>query len=252
MATKVAHPKDKVRKREQASRQGKRRSRLANKPGREATADLIDHRLRKALSHELRVQILAVANQREVSPSEFSEEFDIPLSNVSYHFRQLLKYDCIKMVREVPVRGSHEHRYIGSHLGLIDTGILPGSRISDADWAQLGKGTQAGVRIAGFQDLINRCTQAVEAETFDSRDDAAFYWVPMTLDEIGWKKMQASIRRVIGEVEDFEVESTQRAAEGKSETFPATFGVLGFESPKSNSRIQRKRARAKRKSNAGR
>jgi len=38
--------------------------------------------------------------------------------------------------------------------------------ISDGDWAQLGKGTQAGVRIAGFQDLINRCTQAVEGETF--------------------------------------------------------------------------------------
>jgi hypothetical protein len=213
----------------------KRQGKLANRRAREATADLIDHRLRKALSHELRVQILSVANQREISPSEFSEEFDVPLSNVSYHFRQLLKYDCIELVREVPVRGSHEHRYVGSRRGLI----------SDADWAQLGMGTQAGVRIAGFQDLINRCTQAVEAETFDSRDDAAFYWVPMTLDEVGWRKMQKSIRRMIGEVEDIEVESAWRAANEKSITFPATFGVLGFESPKSNSRKQRKRAKTK-------
>lgn len=185
------------------------------------TADLIDHRLRKALSHELRVQILSVANQREISPSEFSEEFDIPLSNVSYHFRKLFEYDCIELTREVPVRGSHEHRYVGTRRGLI----------TDADWGKLGKGTQAGVRIAGFQDLINRCTQAVEGETFDRRDDATFYWVPMGLDEIGWEKMQVAIRRIIDEVEDCEVESTERVARGESKTFPATFGVLGFESP---------------------
>jgi DNA-binding transcriptional ArsR family regulator len=235
MAARVGQTKGNVGKNKRKGRQGRERGKLANKRAREATSDLIDHRLRKALSHELRVQILSIANQREISPSEFSEEFDAPLSNVSYHFRKLLEFDCIELVREVPVRGSHEHRYVGSRRGLI----------SDADWAQLGRGTQAGVRIAGFQDLINRCTQAVEAETFDSRDDSAFYWVPMILDEIGWKGMQGAIRRVIGEVEDFEVESAQRAAEGESETFPATFGILGFESPMSNSRKQRTRAKTK-------
>lgn len=193
----------------------------ANKRAEEATANLIDARLRKALSHELRVQILSVANQRETSPSEFAEELGFPLSNVSYHFRKLVEFDCLELTQEVPKRGSHEHRYVGSRRGLI----------TDADWAKLGQGTQAGVRIAGFQDLINRCTQAVEAETFDSRDDASFYWVPITLDESGWQKTQAAIRRLIGEAGAFEVESAQRAAKGESKTFPATFGVLGFESP---------------------
>lgn len=200
----------------------KRQTKRANKRAREATGGLIDHRLRKALAHELRVQILTVANQREVSPSEFSEELDVSLSNVSYHFRKLVEYDCIEMTREVPVRGSHEHRYVGTRRGLI----------SDGDWAKLGKGTQAGIRIAGFQDLINRCTQAVEAETFDSREDAVFYWTPVSVDEIGWEKMQAAIRLALKEVGDSEVESTQRAADGESKPFPATFAVLGFESPK--------------------
>jgi DNA-binding transcriptional ArsR family regulator len=209
-------------------------TRRANKRAREETSGLIDPRLRKALSHELRVQILTIANQRELSPSEFSEEFDVPLSNVSYHFRKLLEYDCIELTREVPVRGSREHRYVGTRRGLI----------SDGDWAQLGRGTQAGVRIAGFQDLINRCTQAVEGKTFDAREDAAFYWVPMSLDEIGWQKMQAAIRRVIGEVEDCEVESAQRVANGEGETFPATFGVLGFESPRKPSWERRKKSKA--------
>jgi DNA-binding transcriptional ArsR family regulator len=215
-------------------RKTKEQTQQANKQAREETSGLIDPRLRKALSHELRVQILTVANQREVSPSEFSEELDVPLSNVSYHFRKLLAYDCIELTREVPVRGSHEHRYVGTRRGLI----------SDGDWAQLGRGTQAGVRIAGFQDLINRCTQAVEGETFDAREDAAFYWVPMSLDEIGWKKMQAAIRRIIDEVEECEVESSQRVADGESQTFPATFGVLGFESPTKPNWNRRRRTKA--------
>lgn len=219
--------KDRLRRRNEQTQR-------ANERAREETSGLIDPRLRKALSHELRVQILTVANQREVSPSEFSDELGVPLSNVSYHFRKLLEYDCIELTREVPVRGSHEHRYVGTRRGLI----------SDGDWAQLGQGTQAGVRIAGFQDLISRCTQAVEGETFDAREDAAFYWVPVCLDEIGWKKMQAAIRRIISEVERFEVESTKRVADGDSQTFPATFGVLGFESPTKPNWNRRRRTKA--------
>jgi DNA-binding transcriptional ArsR family regulator len=231
MAARTGQTKGKTRPRKESTRRRKQKGKLANKRARQATANLIDARLRKALSHEMRVQILAIANQREISPSEFAEEFDVPLSNASYHFRELVKFDCIELVRKVPVRGSFEHRYVGSRRGLI----------TDGDWKKLGSGTQAGIRIAGFQDLINRCTQAVEAETFDSRDDATFYWVPMNLDEIGWARMQGSIRRLIGEAEDFEVDSVQRVADGESEIFPATFGVLGFESPKSKSRKGRSR-----------
>jgi DNA-binding transcriptional ArsR family regulator len=217
--------------------QAKSTAKEANERAEQETADLIDPRLRKALSHQVRVQILSIANQREVSPSEFSEELGFPLSNISYHFRKLVEYDCIELTKEVPKRGSREHRYVGSRRGLI----------SDADWAQLGQGTQAGVRIAGFQDLINRCTQAVEAETFDSREDASFYWVPITLDDLGWRKMQASIRRVIKEAESFEIESTQRAVNGESETFPATFGILGFESPEHVGKPKRVKTKAKAK-----
>ena len=208
----------------------------ANKRAEAETADLIDPRLTKALAHPLRCSILAVANARVISPSEYSKEFEVPLSNVSYHFRKLVDFDCIELVEEVPVRGSHEHRYRGSRRGLV----------VDADWAQLGKGTQAGVRIAGFQDLITRCTHAVEAETFDAREDAVFYWIGGSMDETAWQGFTASIRRLIEEVSDFEVESAQRVADGQSKTFPTTFGILGFESPKSSSREQGKRAKAKR------
>lgn len=203
--------------------QGKKRTRGANKRAQELNADLIDERLTKAIAHPLRLQILAVANEREISPSEYSEESGAPLSNVSYHFRKLYELDFIELTKEVPKRGTQEHRYVGSRRGLV----------TDADWAKLGRKTQAGVRIAGFQDLITRCTQAVQAKTFDSREDAIFYWIGGGMDEIGWEQFTAALHELIALVGKIEVDSVERVAngEGQGGIFPTTFAVSGFESP---------------------
>lgn len=208
--------------------QPKKRIGAANEVAKESNADLIDERLTKAIAHPLRLQILAVANEREISPSEYSDETGAPLSNVSYHFRKLYELDFIELTKEVPKRGSQEHRYIGSRRGLV----------ADVDWAKLGRTTQAGVRIAGFQDLITRCTQAVQAETFDSREDAVFYWIGGGMDETGWEEFTAAVRELIEVVGQIEVDSVKRVADGEGDgvIFPTTFAVSGFESPKQSAR----------------
>jgi len=68
------------------------------------------------------------------------------------------------------------------------------------------------------------------------------------LDEIGWGKFIAAIRRLINEVSDFEVESVQRVAEGGGECTPTTFAVAGFESPKQPKPKRSKHKNPKRKS----
>lgn len=197
------------------------RSTRLNQKAEEATADLIDRRLTKAIAHPLRLQILALANQRTISPSEYSEEMGASLSTVAYHFRKLLELGFLELVEEIPKRGSKEHRYRGCRRGLI----------GDAGWKQLGKATRAGVRIAGFQDLIARCTRAVSAGTFDARQDAIFYWVGGGIDETGWKELVEASRQLIDRVKAIEGASAERAAEGGEECFPTTFAIAAFESP---------------------
>ncbi len=199
----------------------KRRTTRVNQKAEEATADLIDRRLTKAIAHPLRLQILSLANQRTISPSEYSEEMGAPLSTVAYHFRKLLEFGFLELVEEIPKRGSKEHRYRGCRRGMV----------SDANWKELGRATQAGVRIAGFQDLISRCTQAVNAGTFDSRDDAIFYWVGGGMDEAGWNEFIEASRQLIDRVKAIENASAERAAESGKECFPTTFAVTAFESP---------------------
>jgi DNA-binding transcriptional ArsR family regulator len=206
---------------EQMMSEKKGRSTRVNQKAEEATADPIDRRLTKAIAHPLRLQILSLANQRTISPSEYSEEAGGPLSTVAYHFRKLLELGFLELVEEIPKRGSKEHRYRACRRAMV----------SDNNWQELGRATQAGVRIAGFQDLIARCTQAVNAGTFDSREDAVFYWVGGGMDETGWEEFVAASRQLIDRVKAIESASAERAADGGEKCFPTTFAVTAFESP---------------------
>jgi len=207
----------------------KKQATPVNRKVEEATADPIDRRLTKAIAHPLRLQILSLANQRTISPSEYSEEARAPLSTVAYHFRKLLELGFLELVEEIPKRGSKEHRYRGCRRDLV----------TDASWKKLGKATQAEARIAGFQDLIARYAQAVNAGTFDARDDAIFYWVGGGMDEAGWEEFVEASRQLIDRVKAIEHASAERAAEGGEECFPTTFAIAAFESPSSENRRAR-------------
>lgn len=67
-----------------------------------------------ALNHSLRRRIMRIALSRgrqSLSPTEAAKLLDVPLSNVSYHFRVLAKRRALDMTSEEPVRGSIKHFY---------------------------------------------------------------------------------------------------------------------------------------------
>jgi DNA-binding transcriptional ArsR family regulator len=71
-------------------------------------------RLARATAHPLRVsilEILGIDGGRTLSPSDLSQELQIPLSNTNYHVTELAKSGLIVLVRQRPVRGATEHFY---------------------------------------------------------------------------------------------------------------------------------------------
>lgn len=86
-----------------------------------ANKDAIEH----GLGHELRRQILhALRIHKVLSPNEYSKRADEPLTNVSYHFRQLAGGDTdrprlIDLVETEPRRGALEHYYSLTELGQV-------------------------------------------------------------------------------------------------------------------------------------
>jgi DNA-binding transcriptional ArsR family regulator len=70
--------------------------------------------LARATAHPLRVailEILGIDGGRVLSPSELSQELQIPLSNTNYHVTELAKAGLIDLTRTRQVRGATEHFY---------------------------------------------------------------------------------------------------------------------------------------------
>src|SRR5215213_1855110 len=75
----------------------------------------------KAMSHPLRASILRILVERTASPAEMARELEEELSNVSYHTKQLVGFECAELVSTRPVRGALEHFYRATERHLIDT-----------------------------------------------------------------------------------------------------------------------------------
>ncbi|HEX6154031.1 MAG TPA: winged helix-turn-helix domain-containing protein [Solirubrobacterales bacterium] len=184
------------------------------------------------LKHPLRVRILEVLNEGPRSPSQFVEEGLIPkehfttyqqaLSLASYHFRELEKEGCLEVVESIPRRGAVEHVY---------RGMSPRVFFSDAEFEAMPLDTRRQLSRISLQGLIARADRAISTKTFDSRPDRHLTWVPMQLDERGWKEVIATLAATFGELTQIRHDARDRLAASGEEVVPATVAMLGFESP---------------------
>jgi DNA-binding transcriptional ArsR family regulator len=212
---------------------------------RERAEGLIDPNLSVLARDPLRVQIVAMARQRPISPSEFRREVGIPQNVASYHFKVLREHGFLEIIAEIPVRGATKHMHIATKSGFI----------SDQDWGQVEEALRPGVAGAILQDFNGRVSEAMETGTLYERDDACIYWVPRDYDDIAWKEQVEIIAWCIEESKRLEDDTVKRRAAGKSKvSFPATFAIAGFTSP-TTSQIKKAKRKAdpkrKRKSSTG-
>jgi len=184
-----------------------------------------------ALKHPLRVRILEALNEGPRSPSQFVEEKLIPkehfsnyqqaLSLASYHFRELEKEGCLEVIESIPRRGAVEHVYRGMARVYFD----------DAEFEELPQCTRSKLSRISLQGLIARADRAVREGTFDERADRHLTWMPMQLDERGWKEVIATLATTFGELTQIRHDARDRIAASGEEVLPATVAMLGFESP---------------------
>ncbi len=83
---------------------------------------LADPRWRRAISHPLRVRLLALLDEQPASPVVLAGKLDQPLGTVSYHVRILYDAGLLDLVRTRQRRGATEHIYKSrAHAFLADT-----------------------------------------------------------------------------------------------------------------------------------
>lgn len=198
----------------------------------------VNQRLVKALAHELRVEILAILNERMASPNELAKELEEGLSQVSYHVKVLKDYECIELVKTEPRRGAVEHYYRASSRAFL----------TDRDWHELPDTVREGMSADLFQAVVDDAIAAMEGGTFDERTDRHLSWTPLILDQQGWEDVRGALDATLKQVLNAHAESAKRLNKSGEEGMPASVSMLGYQVPDSTAKkLPKRKASAKAK-----
>lgn len=187
------------------------------------------------LSHPLRVRMLEIANEVDVSAATFVRggyagtlldhlDESLAVSQVSYHFRKLFKAGCLEIVQHRIRRGAVENVYRGAARAYF----------TREEWRSLRPERRQEISGVILQGLMARAESAVLEGTFDAREDRTLAWVQMALDDQGWEELAELCRGAVEAVERVrEASDERRGRAGESRaTSPVTWGMLAFESPR--------------------
>jgi hypothetical protein len=179
--------------------------------------ETIDQNLVRAVAHPTRVRVLEALQGRVASPTELAREFRESLGVVSYHTNALLDVDCIEQVRTRPKRGTIEHFYTAR----------PRSFIGDQDWRKVPLSVRGGVTGEALRTFVAKVGAAIDADTIDRREDTTLNWMPVTVDERGWRETAEILDRARRRL--MEVAAASRERLGGEDGIPVVTALAAFE-----------------------
>ena len=158
-----------------------------------------DPRYVKAMSHPLRVRILALLDERTASPVELAGWLDATLGTVSYHVRTLQRMGLIELVRQTRVRGAVEHHYRST--------ARP--RVSDQAWAAAPPIAKQAAVSASLQTIDAYARAASAAGGFD-HGSAHLTRTALQLDARGFNELSRACHRLLAQLERIEDAARER------------------------------------------
>ena len=158
-----------------------------------------DPRYVKAMSHPLRVRILALLDERTASPVELAGWLDATLGTVSYHVRTLHRMGLIELVRQTRVRGAVEHHYRST--------ARP--RVSDEAWAAAPPIAKQAAVSASLQTIDAYARAASAAGGFDHAN-THLTRTALQLDARGFSELSRACHRLLAQLERIEEAARER------------------------------------------
>jgi DNA-binding transcriptional ArsR family regulator len=154
----------------------------------------------KAMSHPLRASILRILTERTASPAEMARELDEELSNVSYHTKQLVEFECAELVSTRPVRGALEHFYRATERHLVDT----------EEWEELDPLVAEDLVCEFMQKILDDFVVSARAGIIGTDADFHLTRTLLVLDEEGIKEALEAQEKARLEIVEIEARSAAR------------------------------------------
>jgi DNA-binding transcriptional ArsR family regulator len=180
---------------------------------------VIDPELAKVLSHEIRGHILATLGDRVASPSEIAREIGVPVTEVSYHVRELRVRKLIRLVHTEKRRGFREHFYeLNTRLAYMD----------DDEWGQIPEQIRTSLTASLLQIVMSEAADALRTGTFHARAVHQSR-TTMILDEDAWVEVRKVMKETLERVLAIQEECSKGLEKRPGEGVPVEVFMLGFE-----------------------
>ena len=179
-----------------------------------------DPRYVKAMSHPVRVRIMAMLSERKASPNELSQWLGTTLGATAYHVRTLHKLGLIELVDETRVRGAVEHHYKAK--------ARP--KVTEENWSKASPVAKQAAVGSQLRVVADYAQAAAAAGGFD-RGDAVLERKTATLDDKGFAQLTGEARKFLERVERIEADAAKRLAKAQGQgAVQAGVIALAFES----------------------
>jgi DNA-binding transcriptional ArsR family regulator len=158
-----------------------------------------DPRYVKALSHPLRVRILALLDEQTASPVELAGWLGATLGTVAYHVRTLERIGMIELIRETRVRGAVEHHYRAKER----------PSVSDEAWAAAPPIAKQAAVSASLETIDAYARAASAAGGFD-HGSSHLTRTALHLDARGFNDLSRACLRLLAQVDRIDEAVKQR------------------------------------------
>jgi DNA-binding transcriptional ArsR family regulator len=178
----------------------------------------------KAMSHPLRAAILRILADRTASPAEMARELDEELSNVSYHTKQLVEFECAELVSTRPVRGALEHFYRATERHMIDT----------EEWDELDPLVAEGILCEIMQRMLDDFVASAKVQLIGGDKDFHLTRTPLVLDAEGLQEALEVHEKARLELLEIEARSANRLVKAgeKGTSVSSSQGLFKMPDPK--------------------
>lgn len=183
-------------------------------------------RLAVVFAVPIRLKIVTELYQREMSPTQFYEEFgggSVP--RVAGHFERLTETDWLRQIRtEGPGgrrRGGTETIYRATELAFCDR----------PTFAALPHSLRIAVTWNGFKEIAALVRGTLEVSAPQSCSDRRLTGTRLLLDHEGWTRVADAVAQEFGEQYEEQEDARRRADRSGTELFRVGSLLLGFELP---------------------
>lgn len=186
-------------------------------PSREPVTDIADPRWLRAISHPVRVRLLAMLEEEAASPVLLAAKLAQPLGTIAYHVRTLYDLGLLELVSTRQRRGATEHYY--------RTTGRPAA--SEEAWQGLDPISKQRVLTALIARASDYAIHSAAAGGFDG-SDAHISTHPLKLDREGLEELGAEARRWVSNAQAIERRAAERIAQSAGPAIDVGLNLMVF------------------------